>query len=122
MATEKEERARRIANLRAFYEAHVTAGLKNPRVWAKASGVSYNALNEPISGAKVPNISIRTLERAADGATKLLNRLVTIDELIGRAAPVPEIDKKMDRLKSIMTPDQKQKAVDHLESLLQPRD
>ncbi|AWJ88904.1 hypothetical protein Sp245p_03420 [Azospirillum baldaniorum] len=113
MATDAEDQARRVAGLRSFFEANKD-GLENPNVWSKASGVSYNSLNEPLSGAKTPNISIKTLERLADGATKLLKRPVTIDQLIGREAPVPELDEMADAIFGAMSPKQKAEAIKKL--------
>jgi len=111
MSTEAEELARRIAGLKAFYEANRDLGLKNPNVWTKESGVSYNSVNEALTGAKVPNIKIGTLENLADGASRLLGRPVTIDEIIGRDAPTPELDVMADKIFNRMTVEQKREAI-----------
>lgn len=119
MANDTEDQARRVAGLRAFYEANAK-GLGNPLRWSKEAGVSYNSLNEPLSGAKTPNISIKTLEKLADGASKLLKRPVTIDELIGRSAPVPTLDEVADSIFLRMSPAKKAEAIRRLTASLVP--
>lgn len=114
MAKKAEDINRVLDALRAFYDRHQSA-LESPARWAAVSGVSYNALNEPLTGAKSPDIKISTLEALADGATRLLNRRVSIDEIVGRDAQIDELDNKRDELWARLTPFEKKKLIESLQ-------
>jgi hypothetical protein len=81
-ATAREEKTRRVLALRGFFKKNLDK-LESPTRWSKASGVPFNSINEALT-VKEPDFQISTLEKLAIGASILLARFVSIDELIGR--------------------------------------
>ena len=88
----QDERDRLRAALSAFYEANERLGLKSRNKWAVASGLSAGTINPVLNGTANKRMSPETYFKLAEGASKLLKRKVTVEELQGLPAPIPTVD------------------------------
>ncbi|MFL7901528.1 hypothetical protein ACJ41P_10375 [Azospirillum argentinense] len=83
MTAEQQERDRLQAALLDFWEANQKVGLKSVRQWAIASGLSPSTINPVLKGTANKRLEDETYFKLAVGASKLLLREVTVDELQG---------------------------------------
>lgn len=117
MNSSDAERERRRSALIQFWETN-KAGLKNVKRWAEASEVGYNTLYEFIKRRKDKNMLAATYEKLAEGASLLLNRKVTLKELLMEEAEpqISERDSRIERIATLITqlPDPEQHALEEL--------
>lgn len=117
MNSSDAERERRRSALIQFWEAN-KAGLKNVKRWAEASGVGYNTLYEFLNKRKNKNMLAATYEKLAEGASILLNRSVSLKELLMEEndSQMSERDIRIERIATLITqlPDPEQHALEEL--------
>lgn len=81
---EQTERDRLQTALRAFFEGEKAKGtIRSVLAWTKAAGLAHNTLNEVIKNKKNKRLDEPSYLKAAEGATILTGRRVTVEELKG---------------------------------------
>ncbi|MFD1627589.1 hypothetical protein ACFSBS_23350 [Azospirillum griseum] len=101
MSTVENERDRRRAALTRFWEQN-RSELKSIRQWAAASDLGYNTLNEFVRNKKNKNMLADTYEKLAFGASKLLQREVTIHELLNEDEKNDSDDPRLQKIDRIL--------------------
>lgn len=82
----QDERDRLQKALAEFYKSAEEAGLiRSVNAWAKASQLSTSTINPVIKGTANKRLEDETYFKLADGASKLMGRSVSVEELKGEA-------------------------------------
>ena len=125
MTVEQKERDRLRAALVDFWTANRARGLKSVRQWAVASVLSPSTINPVLKGTANKRLEDETYFKLAAGASKLLGRPVTADELKGEGAKPPasersSADERLDAIKARLDDDRKHAIADMLERMFPP--
>jgi transcriptional regulator with XRE-family HTH domain len=117
----QNERDRLQEALVNFYSAAKQAGaIKSVNVWAKASQVSASTINPVLNGTANKRLEDETYFKLADGASKLLGRPVSIEELKGeepKTSALTDLQRRALDALAKLPEDRQEEEIDKLEYL-----
>lgn len=114
-ASDSQERRRRA--LETFYIAN-KAALESVNNWALKSGVAERTLGQFLDGSRKKNMRADTYEKLAIGASVLIDRKVTVYELMGEETATNKVESEFSKKLQKLTPALKAQLEAYLDGLL----